>query len=255
MKSPVVARGRLFFRRHWQRAVQWREKLVPKEEAFHLLLAAVVGIVGGLVNVFFFYAGEMVQRICLMQPGDPVKEEQSFAPLQRLLVPTIGGLVAGLILQWGLRIVGRQGTSDMLEAVVAGDGRLPLRTQLVKTASALMSIVSGASIGREGGIVQLSATIASKLGQIAKWPPYRLRLLVGCGAAAGIASVYNAPITGAVFASLIVLGNFSMNLFAPLVCASVMATMTSRTVFRDRAVVSGAEISRRWRPCNCRGLC
>ncbi len=231
MKSPVVARGRLFFRRHWQRAVQWREKLVPKEEAFHLLLAAVVGIVGGLVNVFFFYAGEMIQRICLMQPGDPVKEEQSFAPLQRLLVPTIGGLVAGLILQWGLRIVGRQGTSDMLEAVVAGDGRLPLRTQLVKTASALMSIVSGASIGREGGIVQLSATIASKLGQIANWPPYRLRLLVGCGASAGIASVYNAPITGAVFASLIVLGNFSMNLFAPLVCASVMATMTSRTFF------------------------
>jgi chloride channel protein, CIC family len=231
MKSPVIAGARLFFRRHWQRAVQWREKLVPKEEAFHLLLAAIVGVVGGLVNVFFFYAGEMVQRICMMQPGDPVREEQSFAPLQRLLVPTIGGFAAGLILQWGLRLVGRQGTSDMLEAVVAGDGRLPLRTQLVNTASALMSIVSGASIGREGGIVQLSATIASKLGQIASWPPYRLRLLVGCGASAGIASVYNAPITGAVFASLIVLGNFSMNLFAPLVCASVMATMTSRTFF------------------------
>ncbi len=231
MKSPVIAKARLFFRRHWQGAVRWRDKLVPKEEAFHLLLAAIIGVIGGLVNVFFFYSGEMIQRIFLMQPGDPVSEEQSFAPLQRLLVPTLGGFAAGLILQWGLRLVGRQGTSDMLEAVVAGDGRLPLRTQLVKTASALMSIVSGASIGREGGIVQLSATIASKLGQIANWPPYRLRLLVGCGASAGIASVYNAPITGAVFASLIVLGNFSMNLFAPLVCASVMATMTSRTFF------------------------
>jgi len=231
IKSPVIARARLFFRGHWQRAVKWRERLVPKEEAVNLVLAAVIGVIGGLVNVFFFYAGEMVQRIFLMQPGDPVSEEQSFAPLQRLLVPTLGGLIAGLILQWGLRLVGRQGTSDLLEAVVAGDGRLPLRTQLVKTASALVSIVSGASIGREGGIVQLSATVASKLGQIAKSPPYRLRLLVGCGASAGIASVYNAPITGAVFASLIVLGNFSMNLFAPLVCASVMATMTSRTFF------------------------
>jgi len=231
MRSPVIARVRLFFRRHWQRAVHWREKLVPKEEVVNLLLAAIVGVIGGLVNVFFFYGGEMVQRIFLMQPGDPVSEEQSFAPWQRLLVPAVGGLIAGLILQWGLRLVGRQGTSDMLEAVVAGDGRLPLRTQLVKTASALISIVSGASIGREGGIVQLAATVASKLGQIAKSPPYRLRLLVGCGASAGIASVYNAPITGAVFASLIVLGNFSMNLFAPLVCASVMATMTSRTFF------------------------
>ena len=231
MENPVIARVHLFLRRHWQHAVQWREKLVPREEAFHLLLAAIVGVIGGLVNVFFYYSSELFQTLFLGHPGDPVREEQSFAPLEKLLVPTLGGLIAGLILQEGLRWVGRQGTSDMLEAVVAGDGRLPLRTQIVKAASALTSIVSGASIGREGGIVQLSATIASKLGQIAKWPPYRLRLLVGCGASAGIASVYNAPITGAVFASLIVLGNFSMNLFGPLVCASVMATMTSRTFF------------------------
>lgn len=224
-------RVRLFFRRHWQRAVQWREKLVPQEEAFHLLIAAIIGVLGGLVNVLFYYGGEMVSRIILHTAGDPVEEAETFVPLQRLLIPTIGGFVAGIILHWGLRLIGKQGTSDMLEAVVAGDGRLPLRTQLVKTASALVSIVSGASIGREGGIVQLSATVASKLGQFAQWPPYRLRLLVGCGASAGIASVYNAPIAGAVFASLIVLGNFSMNLFAPLVCASVMATMTSRTFF------------------------
>jgi len=224
-------RVRLFFRRHWQRAVQWREKVVLREEAFHLVLAGVIGVLGGFINVFFYYGGEIVQRIILHTAGDPVEEAETFVPLQRLLIPTLGGLVAGLILHWGLRLVGKQGTSDMLEAVVAGDGRLPLRTQLVKTASALTSIVSGASIGREGAIVQLAATVASKLGQWAKWPPYRLRLLVGCGAAAGIASVYNAPIAGAVFASLIVLGNFSMNLFAPLICASVMATMTSRTFF------------------------
>ncbi|HEY3761603.1 MAG TPA: chloride channel protein [Verrucomicrobiae bacterium] len=231
IENPVIARVHLFLRRHWQRAVQWREKLVPREEAFHLFLAAVVGVLGGLVNVFFYYSSELFQTLFLGRHGDPVREILSFAPWERFLVPTAGALVAGLILQEGLRLVGRQGTSDMLEAVVAGDGRLPLRTQIVKAVSALISIVSGASIGREGGIVQLSATLASKLGQIAKWPPYRLRLLVGCGASAGIASVYNAPITGAVFASLIVLGNFSMNLFGPLVCASVMATMTSRTFF------------------------
>jgi CIC family chloride channel protein len=154
-----------------------------------------------------------------------------FAPWQRLLVPSLGGLAAGLILYLGYRLIGPQGSSDLLEAVVAGDGRLPFRTESVKTASALVSIATGASIGREGGITQLSATLASKLGQIAKWPPYRLRLLVGCGAAAGISAAYNAPIAGAVFASLIVLGNFSMNLFAPLVCASVVATMVSRSVF------------------------
>ncbi len=231
MQNPFVTRARNFFRRYWQTALHWREKLVFKEEAFHLLLAAIVGFIGGSVNLFFFYAGEMVQRLFLPQPVDPVRAAEMFAPWQRLAVPTLGGLAAGLILYWGFRLVGQQGSSDLLEAVVAGDGRLPFRTESVKTASALVSIATGASIGREGGITQLSATLASKLGQIAKWPPYRLRLLVGCGAAAGISAAYNAPIAGAVFAALIVLGNFSMNLFAPLVCASVVATMVSHSFF------------------------
>ena len=82
--------------------------------------------------------------------------------------------------------------------------------------------------------MQLAATLASKWGQVAKWQPYRLRLLVGCGAASGIAAAYNAPISGAVFAALIVLGNFSMSLFAPLVFASVVATMVSRSFFGIR---------------------
>jgi chloride channel protein, CIC family len=230
-KNRIVTGAHDFFHRHWQRALRWRERLVPKEEAFHLMLAGVIGVIGGLVNVLFYYGGEMVQRVFLLQPGDPVREAETFAPWQRLLVPTLGGLAAGLILHWGLRLIGPQGSSDLLEVVVAGDGRLPFRKELVKTGSALMSIATGASIGREGGITQLSATLASKLGQLAKWPPYRLRLLVGCGAAAGIATAYNSPIAGAVFASLIVLGNFSMSLFAPLVCAAVLATITSRTVF------------------------
>ncbi len=227
----LVTRLRNLFRRYWQSALHWREKLVFKEEAFHLILAALIGVIGGSVNLFFFYAGEAVQRVFLPQPIDPVQAAEMFAPWQRLAVPTLGGLAAGLILYWGFRLIGPQGSSDLLEVVVAGDGRLPFRTESVKTASALVSIATGASIGREGGITQLSATLASKLGQIAKWPPYRLRLLVGCGAAAGISAAYNAPIAGAVFASLIVLGNFSMNLFAPLVCASVVATMVSRSFF------------------------
>ena len=229
--SRIATRTRDVFRRHWQKALHWREKFVFKEEFFNLMLAGLVGVIGGFVNLFFFYAGEMVQRFFLLHPGDPVATETAFAPWQRLAVPTLGGLAAGLILYWGLRLIGRQGSSDLLEVVVAGDGRLPFRTESVKTLSALVSIATGASIGREGGITQLSATLASKLGQFAQWPPYRLRLLVGCGAAAGISAAYNAPIAGAVFASLIVLGNFSMSLFAPLVCASVMATMVSRSFF------------------------
>jgi CIC family chloride channel protein len=225
MNSGMVTRARDFLHRHWRRALRWREKLVLKEEAFHLVLAGLVGVIGGLVNLFFFYA------VHLIQPGDPGEVAGRLNDWERVLVPTLGGLAAGLILHWGLRFVGPQGSTNLLEVVVAGDGRLPFRTELVKTVSAIISIATGASIGREGGITQLAATLSSKLGQIAKWPPYRLRLLVGCGAASGIAAAYNAPIAGAVFSALIVLGNFSMNLFAPLVFSSVIAAMMSRSFF------------------------
>ncbi len=225
INSSVLTRTRDFIRRHLQGALKWREKLVLKEEGFHLILAGVVGVIGGVVNLFFYWA------VHLVQPGNIVEVAERLPDWERLLLPMAGGLAAGLILHWGLRLVGKQGPTNLIEVVVAGDGRLPTRTDLVKTFSAIVSIATGASIGREGGIVQLSATLSSKLGQLMKWPPYRLRLLVGCGAAAGMAAAYNAPIAGAVFSALIVLGNFSMNMFAPLIFSSVIAAMVSRTFF------------------------
>ena len=151
-----------------------------------------------------------------------------------MLTPTLGGLGAGLVLFWGFRFAGKYRSTNLLEVVVAGDGRLPFRVGMIRTISSLISISTGASIGREGGITQLSATAASKWGQLARWQPYRLRLLVACGAAAGMSAAYNAPITGAIFAAHIVLGNFSMNLFAPLLCSSVVAAMLSRSFFGVR---------------------
>ena len=99
--NRVVARAREFFRRHWQRALRWREKFVFNEEAFHLVLAGIVGLIGGLVNLFFYYA------VHLVQPGDPVEFAENLPGWERLLVPTLGGLMAGLILHLGLRLVGR----------------------------------------------------------------------------------------------------------------------------------------------------
>jgi CIC family chloride channel protein len=165
------------------------------------------------------------------QAGDLTEIAESLSNWQRLLVPTVGGLAAGLILSWGFRFLRDKQTSNLLEVVVAGDGRLPFWSGLVRSLSSLLSISTGASIGREGPITQLGATLASSWGQIAHWQPYRLRLLVACGAAAGMAAAYNAPVTGAVFAAQIVLGNFSMTLFAPLVLAAVVATMVSRSFF------------------------
>jgi CIC family chloride channel protein len=242
----AVAGARKYFRRNWRRALRIRERLRFSEETFHLILAGGVGILGGVINLFFYFSTEWITELLLRHTGDPVEVAEILRPWQLILTPTLGGLAAGFVLHWGLRLVGQQGTSNLLEVVVAGDGRLPFRVGIIKTFSSLLSIGSGASIGREGAIVQLTATLASRGGQFANWQPYRLRLLVACGAASGIAAAYNAPIAGAVFAALIVLGNFSMSTFAPLVFASVISSIVSRSFFglEPRYVVPAFEITR-----------
>ena len=226
------ATTRQFLRQHWQKALRVREKLWLSEEALHLVMAGVVGAMGGVINVLFYLSVEKVQALLVGHPGENIVEVAEKMPLVwRFITPALGGLAAGAVLFWGLRLAGKQRTTNLLEVVVAGDGRLPLRSGIIRAVSSLISIGSGASIGREGGITQLSATAASKWGQIANWQPYRLRLLVACGAAAGMGAAYNAPLTGAIFAAHIVLGNFSMNLFAPLLCSSVVAAVVSRSFF------------------------
>ncbi len=226
----LLAAARQLGARHWRRALRWRAKLLWNEEIFHLLLAAAVGVLGGTVNLIFYYAIEGVKHFTLHRPGDMAEVAELLDWWRRLLIPALGGLAAGLVLHWGLQLV-QAGATNMIEVVVAGDGRLKFRPGLVRVLSSLVSIGTGASIGREGSIVQMAATVASKFGQWFDWQPYRLRLLVGCGAAAGMAAAYNAPIAGAIFAAQIVLGNFSMTCFAPLVVASVVATLVSRTFF------------------------
>src|SRR5438477_476403 len=220
-----------FFRRHWRRLLLIRERLRLSEEAFHIILAGAVGVIGGVTNLVYHLLSQAVQWIVFGRTGDLPELGSSLESWQRLLPPTFGMLAAGLVLYLGLRLIANPGLTNLLEVVVAGDGRLPLRASLINALSSICSINTGASIGREGAIIQLSSTLASKLGQIARWPPYRLRLLVACGAASGIGASYNAPIAASVFAAQIVLGNFSMNLFAPVLFASVVAAVLTRSFF------------------------
>jgi CIC family chloride channel protein len=232
--TRVLNSVRGFFRRHWRRALIIRDRLRLSEEAFHLFLAGVIGFIGGMASVAYFLISELMKMGVLNRTGDLGEIAATLEPWQRLLVPTIGGLAAGLVLFLGLRMISHPGLTNLLEVVVAGDGRLRLRPALMNAVSSLISISTGASIGREGLLIQLSSTFASKLGQMADWPPYRLRLMVACGAAAGIAAGCSAPIAGAVFAAQIVLGNFSMNFFAPLLVSSVVSSVLSRTFFGPR---------------------
>ncbi|MEI7728989.1 MAG: chloride channel protein [Verrucomicrobiota bacterium] len=227
----IVARLRGFTQKHWRGVLVLRDRLRLSEETLHLLLAGGVGIIGGLVHLLYHWLSHLVQWITFGKTGDILTLARAVGPLHRFLVVAGGTLAAGLILHFGLRLLRNPGRGNLLEVVIAGDGRLPFRPALVKALSSAAGISTGASVGREGLIIQLVAAISSALGRLAKWPPYRLRLLVACGAAAGMAAAFDAPIAGAVFAAQIVLGNFSMRLFAPLVFSSVIAAMMSRRFF------------------------
>src|SRR3954471_17137114 len=96
-----------FFRRHWQRLLLICQNIWLSAEAFHLILAAGVGVLGGLVNLLFYYATESVKFLFLHRPGDIVEVAKMMDGWQRMVTPGLGGLCAGLILYWGLRIVGR----------------------------------------------------------------------------------------------------------------------------------------------------
>ena len=206
-------------------------RMMANEEVFHLVLAAIIGVIGGFVNLAFLKLVALIQWIVFQKSGDSAVLAQDLGAFFRILVPTLGGILAGMVLLLRSHLSGIQKPTNVLEVIAVGDGRIGMRSTLVNAWSSLLSIGTGASIGREGAITQLTATFASKWGQFHQWQPYRLRLMVACGAAAGLAAAYNAPIAGALFAALVLVGNFSMNLFAPLVMASVMATMVSRFWF------------------------
>jgi chloride channel protein, CIC family len=206
-----------------------RERAQLTDLQVTLFWAGIVGFCGAICSIAFRYALNVIHKLVTGSSGPGFVE--SFAhlpPLLRLLVPAIGGLVAGAILYLGMRWHGEVITTDYMEAVVLGDGKISARRSLVKCFSALFTIASGGSIGREGPLVQLSSLSASLAGRLQNWSAPRLRLLVGCGAAAGVASAYNAPIAGALFVAEIVLGSLAMEIFGPLIFSSVIATLTVR---------------------------
>ena len=188
--------------------------------------AALVGICGALASVAFREGIRLLELIFTGQASGLVNGASRLVWWHRAVVPVIGGALSG----WVLYILGSRFISlrvtDYMEAILVGDGRISLRGTLLRSASSLLTIASGGSIGREGSMVQLSAMIGSRLGQLARAPVPRLRLMVACGGAAGIAAAYNAPISGALFVSEIVLGSMAMDTFGPPVVASVISDAT-----------------------------
>jgi CIC family chloride channel protein len=191
------------------------ERLRPGETEVTLVWAGIVGALGGMAAPAFQSAIRGVKYLLTGSTASLAETAAALEPWQRVLVPAAGGVLAGFVLHFGVRFTRGKKSQDYMEAVTLGDGVIRTRPTLVRIASSLFSIGSGGSIGREGPQVQLAALLASSIGRAASLPRPRLRLLVACGAAAGIASAYNAPIGGALFVAEVVLGSIAMETFGP----------------------------------------
>ena len=193
-----------------------------------LLWAALAGVVGASATIAFREGISGLQWLMVGKHGSLVDMARALDWPLRIAIPALGGVVAGLLLVWARRIDTGQAKPDYMEAIAIGDGRIPVRLSLLRSLSSMCTIASGGSIGREGSMIQLAAMCSSLTGQWLRFDPARLRLLVACGAAAGITSAYNAPIAGAVFVTEIVLGSIAMQSFGPILVASVTANIMMR---------------------------
>ncbi len=218
----------------WRRLVR-RLFFDPSDPTTTLIWAGICGLGAGIAGVLYgFLFKGLTWLATRWAGGDPgvsfTSPEAGISWQARLILPTAGAaLAAALLVRFRKQLL--RGPADVLEAVAITDGKLPFRPSLLKVAASVLSISTGGSIGREGPVAQLGAMIASKVGQFWSFPPARLRILVGCGVAAGFAVAFHTTIGAALFAMEVVFGNFAPELFGPLVLASVIATLVSRFAF------------------------
>lgn len=198
------------------------------QNTYILILAIIVGILGGFGAIGFRKLIAFFQNFAIGSSGDVLDALSQLPWYIKLIVPILGALVVGPLIYFLAREAKGHGVPEVMEAVALKNGRIRPRVVFVKAFASAITIATGGSVGREGPIVQIGSAFASTIGQWLNVSNERLKVLVGCGAAAGIAATFNAPIAGAFFALEVIIGNFALTNFSPIIVSSVMATVVSR---------------------------
>ena len=195
------------------------------------LLAALTGAVVALLTWLFLSGIKALQSLFYLG-GSYMENDLGYAVV---LVPAVGGLLAGFIIRYGWSGARGHGTPLVMEAMVAGQARLGTRQALTKGLAAATCIGSGFSLGRVGPMVLMAATFGSEVGQRFRLSVKQTRVMLGCGTAAAITTAFNAPLGGALFAIELILSQFRTRSFIPLMVASVTATAVARGLKGDLA--------------------
>lgn len=195
-----------------------------------MLIAAAVGFASSVAVEGFRLA--MYAIIHLYSAHEHLVAAAAGLPLwQRAAIPPLAAIVGGLIMWAGHRWIKRPRGPEYMEAVRVGDGRLPLGPNLVRTVSSLVAVSGGITIGREGTMIQFASLISSIIGRIGRADAAHQRLIVACGAAAGFAGAYHAPIAGTLFVAEIILGGLQLREIAAVLVAAVIGELTTQSLF------------------------
>jgi CIC family chloride channel protein len=223
--APVI-----FFNRIATRLRGWFKNRQPSEEVVLYGTSLLVGLGAGIGAVVFRYLIQAVGWIGYTWfPSVTTQWGNAYV----IIVPAIGGLIVGILVYFFAREAKGHGVPEVMEAVALHGGRIRPRVAIIKSLASSVCIGSGGSVGREGPIVQIGSALGSTIGQALHLSNDRVRNLVACGAAGGIAATFNAPIAGVIFALEIILGEFELRYFMSVVISSVTASVIGRVVFGD----------------------
>ena len=162
-----------------------------------------------------------------------------------VLAPVVAGLIYGpLVYRFAPEARGH-GVPEVMLAVARKGGRIRPQVALVKSLASALCIGGGGSVGREGPIVQIGSALGSSLAQLVRLDERRIRLLVACGAAGGIAATFNAPLAGVFFAMELILGQWAAESFGMVVLSSVTASVVGRAMLGNEPFLQAARLPRR----------
>ena len=238
------------FLQHFRNTLSLLGRVVRHRQLLLLVLGLAIGAIAAGGAIGFRDLIGLIQLGALGFESERVYSLVQEQPWWRvLLVPAVGGLVVGLFIHFVMPGRRPQGVADVMEATALRGGRMGIKAGIGAAVASAASIGFGASVGREGPVVHLGATLSSWLSERLHLSRQLSLTLLGCGVASAIAASFNAPIAGVFFALEVVVGHYALSSFAPIVIASVTGTIISRLyygnfpafVIPDKTIVSFLE--------------
>ena len=205
------------------------------------VLGLVSGVITGAVMVAFRLLLE-AGAVLYMPEGDPEAFE-GLSPWLRALLPIVAVTLIGLLLYRQRSAARKLGVSHVIERLTYHQGRFPLRNWLNQWWVGVVSVLGGLSAGREGPAIHLGAAASSGLGLKLRLPNNSLRVLVACGTAAGISASFNTPIAGVIFAMEVVMMEYTLMSFMPVILASTMGALVAQVMYGNEPAFRIPEVA------------